>query len=641
MRWLCILALLLGGAWADELADQEPQKADSENAEKPNAGVTEAVKQATQARQKAAREKAANLAKKRKGKYAQKAKPLNEDHASDWAIPGDEASVAKKEPKKLGPDQIWARAAFTEPEDWEQCSREQIKHYHELETQMLQKNGECLTRLDKNIEDVKDVYKRAKHPKCHERIRDLVEELEHFKRVGTEYFSFPRDPYATKNCQTCQLVQKSYRFKEPPGLLNQKALTKEQSEDPTFRATIAFGFLVNPRDSKPQLERLFNLLVHDDHHYYVNIDKQKPTEAEQMKKWFLYNWGEHPSFNVGMSRTILRGGPGVMMSQLDEMNFFIENNITFTHFWHWSGTDYPVRSVDWMAAMLKRNGPFSYGEMFFQWKWRSHRILDEYVIPCYEENDGAGFLFRATWHKARPTPIPFQEYGGQAWILMHYEMARWISKCIFDNDNHDHPFWDSPVCREAPRILDFYTNAWSGEEIFVHLMMANGPFCRNVIGNPLKWMNWGQAAVAEWNRKFSEYPGRSPGIIKPENKNWLDKYGGMNARKVSLEHGEGTLDHFDYLSELHALDNPDYWRPSNDSYTVDYSGWGMKHYSPNTLPGDKPRGTWKRGGGKKGKPGLKKPEGATTKTEGDATKTEGGAEKTDKGEKEEGGHSEL
>merc|ERR1711879_242953 len=101
---------------------------------------------------------------------------------------------------------------------------------------------------------------------------------------------------------------------------------------------------------------------------------------------------------------------------------------------------------EYIAKVLRKNGPFSYTELYFQHPWRDQRILDEYILPCFEENNGKGFLFRATRSQARPVPYPFIEYGGQAWIILHSAFAKWLSKCLFDPDDHSHPFWDSEAC---------------------------------------------------------------------------------------------------------------------------------------------------------------------------------------------------
>lgn len=290
---------------------------------------------------------------------------------------------------------------------------EENKSFLDNEIAALESSAKSLGQLEDNINDVKSVYRRSNTVSCNKKIDELVKDLERMRIEGSDSFSFSRDPHAIRNCQPCQLADTvSHRVRAPRDITSLKQLTETQARDSMSRATIAFGFLVNPRDNRAQLTRLFDTLIHPNHHYFVNVDGKQADVAKEIVSWIKKKWGiSHPSFAVDSTRRVMRGGPGVMMSQLDEIYHFIKNDIHFTHFYHWSGVDYPLRSVDYIAAQLHRNGPFSYAEAFYQVNFRSYRILDEYVIPCYEENDGKGYLFRGTRHRARPNPLPFREFG--------------------------------------------------------------------------------------------------------------------------------------------------------------------------------------------------------------------------------------
>ena len=382
----------------------------------------------------------------------------------------------------------------------------------------------------------KQMLPRAKTAQCRQRIARLADYLEtSFER------RLPRHPHAESSCHVSWLAgsrdaanQHFFKPRNPPSPLKKK------------RATIAFIVQLFTRENREQLERLIDGIASPTHVYIFTIDP-KPDDAEGSRLTALLAFIKAAMLSRGVPESrfsfvheidVLYTGPSLLNATLLAMSrLFASDHPAWDFCINLSGSDYPIKSPEYMSAYLARMGNVSRVESFYQLPKYTHaRNVNDYLVECPEEPCGdhtlpatrllpptkdadcSGYVFLQTYGLRPPIQLSAL-FGGSAWFVLHRHFAGYVVSCLFSGidvatswsnaRSSEEKVADDAYCESIRGFVDYFSNIWSPEELFFQTALFNGPFCDHVRGGYLRYV----FGIKRGRRQIISALGKAPVIL--------------------------------------------------------------------------------------------------------------------------------
>ena len=366
---------------------------------------------------------------------------------------------------------------------------------------------------------------RALTQSCRDKIAQRADYLEReFER------RLPRHAYAELNCPVSWVAgtnAKASQFswdgrgRPPPW-------TPQGREDDD-RVRIAFIIQLYSKEKRSQLHRLLTALVDPDHVYVFTIDP-RPDDARGSNLAALKVYIKEFMSSAGVSADryrivshidVLYTGPSLVQATLLAMKQLFADGIPPWDFCiNLSGSDYPIKSLDYMSEYLRVWGNASYTESFLQVPDYIHgRGLLDFGVECPKEPCGdhrgkfpsapmpddaaegqecSGYVLHENWGR-RPVMQLSNMFGGSAWFALHRHFAGYAVECVYGEKvktswsasrTSKEAQQDAAYCASVRGMVEYFSDTWSPEETLIQTVLYNGPFCDHVRPGNLRWVHW-------------------------------------------------------------------------------------------------------------------------------------------------------
>ncbi|XP_036405920.1 xylosyltransferase 2 [Megalops cyprinoides] len=256
---------------------------------------------------------------------------------------------------------------------------------------------------------------------------------------------------------------------------------------------LAFVLVVHGRAIR-QLKRLIKAIYHQDHFYYIHVDKRSNylhREVQQIAKlypnvrttpWRMVTiWG-----GASLLKTYLRSMQD-LLSMLDwKWDFFI----------NLSATDFPTRTneelVDFLSRYRDKNFLKSHG------RENARFIKKQGLDRLFHECDSH------MWRLGeRIIPQGLEVSGGSDWFSLN---RRFVEYVINSQD------------QLVSGLKQFYTYTLLPAESFFHTVLGNSHMCDSLVDNNLRVTNWNRKLGCKCQYKhIVDWCGCSPNDFKPSD----------------------------------------------------------------------------------------------------------------------------
>ncbi|XP_069050561.1 xylosyltransferase 2 [Lepisosteus oculatus] len=254
---------------------------------------------------------------------------------------------------------------------------------------------------------------------------------------------------------------------------------------------IAFMLVVHGRAVR-QLKRLIKAIYHQDHFYYIHVDKRSHYLHREVQQIAT----QYPNIRVTPWRMVtIWGGASLLKTYLCSM----QDLLSMTD-WNWdffinlSATDFPTRTNDELVAFLS--------------KYRDKNFLKSHgrENARFIKKQGLDRLFHECeshmWRLGeRQIPQGLEVSGGSDWFSLTRKFVEYV---INSQDEL------------VSSLKQFYTYALLPAESFYHTVLGNSHMCETLVDNNLRVTNWNRKLGCKCQYKhIVDWCGCSPNDFKP------------------------------------------------------------------------------------------------------------------------------
>ncbi|XP_005998331.1 xylosyltransferase 2 [Latimeria chalumnae] len=256
---------------------------------------------------------------------------------------------------------------------------------------------------------------------------------------------------------------------------------------------IAYVLVVHGRAIR-QLKRLIKAIYHQDHFYYIHVDKR----SNYLHREVLQLSHQYPNIRVTPWRMVtIWGGASLLKMYLRSMKDLLEMlDWKWNYFINLSATDYPTRTNDELVAFLSK-----YQDKNFL---KSHGRDNARFI----KKQGLDRLFHECdshmWRLGeRQIPEGIVVDGGSDWFCLTREFVDYV---VYTQDEL------------VSRLKQFYTYTLLPAESFFHTVLENSHMCDSLVDNNLRVTNWNRKLGCKCQYKhIVDWCGCSPNDFKPQD----------------------------------------------------------------------------------------------------------------------------
>ena len=391
------------------------------------------------------------------------------------------------------------------------------------------------------------VLSRAKTEGCRQRVHTMTNHtLLRFER------SFERHATAELACPVHDIINH-----DKDASVNGWPRRQPKASLAKCDATIAFSIELVPRAKRPLLARLLDRIVRPSHVYVFTIDSTPNPGGKAVRGLEAYvrarMAGAKGAHLVGVltGNDVVYQGQSLLRAQLVALRALLEDGVPSWDFViNLSGSDYPVRSVEFTARQLAASGARSYLESWLQVPDHGNgRDLWAWFIECPEEpckgnlprEKCQGYVFQHGWRR-KPPLGPVREFGGSAWWVLHHDFVRYTWSCLESlppDEEERYPAvhqllsavtasnrlaepvaeTDVAYCRSVRGMYQWFSTSYDPAETFLHTVLFNGPHCAQVGLGSLHWVAWDPRAgdqSCNTATASGDYPNKRPGCLAME-----------------------------------------------------------------------------------------------------------------------------
>ncbi|XP_029102906.1 xylosyltransferase 2-like [Scleropages formosus] len=334
-------------------------------------------------------------------------------------------------------------------------------------------NGDFAPKCEVVGKDALSALHRAPSRQCRQEIADVV--CQHQEgRLMPE--SFP------------QFCPQQHGFSNP--VLHGGDMDNEpaKADDPV---RVAYMLVVHGRAIR-QLKRLIKAIYHQDHFYYIHVDKRSDyLHREVFRITELY-----PNVRVTPWRMVtIWGGASLLKAYLRSME-----DLLSMQDWHWdyfinlSATDFPTRTNEELVAFLSKHRDKNF--------LKSHGRENARFI----KKQGLDRLFHECdshmWRLGdRTIPEGLEVSGGSDWFSLTHRFVEYV---IHSQD------------LLVSGLKKFYGYTLLPAESFFHTVLGNSHMCDTLVDNNLRVTNWNRKLGCKCQYKhIVDWCGCSPNDFKP------------------------------------------------------------------------------------------------------------------------------
>ncbi|XP_070811439.1 LOW QUALITY PROTEIN: xylosyltransferase 1 [Pituophis catenifer annectens] len=307
-----------------------------------------------------------------------------------------------------------------------------------------------------------------------------------------------RQEIAKTYCQHKQgklMPEQVTRFCPLEGKANNNLQWDEDSIEymPADPVRIAFVLVVHGRASR-QLMRMFKAIYHQDHFYYIHVDKR----SNYLHRQVLQFASQYPNVRVTSWRmATIWGGASLLSTYLQSMQDLLEmKDWPWDFFINLSAADYPIRTNDQLVAFLSRYRNMNFLKSHGRDNARFIRKqgLDRLFLECDTH----------MWRLGdRKIPEGITVDGGSDWFLLNRKFVEYIT---FSTDDL------------VTKMKQFYSFTLLPAESFFHTVLENSPHCDTMVDNNLRITNWNRKLGCKCQYKnIVDWCGCSPNDFKPSD----------------------------------------------------------------------------------------------------------------------------
>ncbi|MBN3304886.1 XYLT2 Xylosyltransferase, partial [Amia calva] len=254
---------------------------------------------------------------------------------------------------------------------------------------------------------------------------------------------------------------------------------------------VAFVLVVHGRSIR-QLNRLIKAIYHQDHFYYIHVDKRSNylhREVQQIAQ-------QYPNVRVTPWRMVtIWGGASLLKTYLRSMQDLLSMvDWKWDFFINLSATDFPTRTNEELVAFLS--------------KYRDKNFLKSHgrENARFIKKQGLDRLFHECdthmWRLGeRQIPQGLEVSGGSDWFALTRNFVEYV---INSQD------------QLVSGLKQFYTYALLPAESFYHTVLGNSRMCDTLVDNNLRVTNWNRKLGCKCQYKhIVDWCGCSPNDFKP------------------------------------------------------------------------------------------------------------------------------
>ncbi|KAJ7989394.1 hypothetical protein DPEC_G00304090 [Dallia pectoralis] len=256
---------------------------------------------------------------------------------------------------------------------------------------------------------------------------------------------------------------------------------------------VAFVLVVHGRAIR-QLQRLIKAIYHQDHFYYIHVDKRSNylhREVQQIVQ-------QYPNVRATPWRMVtIWGGASLLKAYLRSMQDLLSMlDWKWDFFINLSATDFPTRTNDELVAFLSQHRDKNF--------LKSHGRENARFI----KKQGLDRLFHECdnhmWRLGERTiPEGLEVSGGSDWFAL---TRRFVEYAINSQDEL------------VAGLKQFYTYALLPAESFFHTVLGNSHMCDSLVDNNLRVTNWNRKLGCKCQYKhIVDWCGCSPNDFKPQD----------------------------------------------------------------------------------------------------------------------------
>ncbi|XP_070581235.1 xylosyltransferase 1-like [Ptychodera flava] len=256
---------------------------------------------------------------------------------------------------------------------------------------------------------------------------------------------------------------------------------------------IVFILIVHGRAFR-QVRRLFKVLYHVDHYFYIHVDARSDylyRELNKMSQWY-------PNVRVAPWRmSTIWGGASLLQMLLKCMSDLLEMKD-----WHWdffinlSESDFPIKTNSQLVAFLSlnKNANFLKSHGRDDAKFIRKQGLDRTFLECDNH----------MWRLGdRRLPKGIAIDGGSDWIALNRHYCEYLTTS------------DDAL---ISGVKKFYKYTLLPAESFFHTVLENSELCETMVDNNLRVTNWKRKLGCQCQYKhIVDWCGCSPNDFKPED----------------------------------------------------------------------------------------------------------------------------
>eukprot|EP00062_Callorhinchus_milii_P009122 gi/632952731/ref/XP_007892011.1/ PREDICTED: xylosyltransferase 1 [Callorhinchus milii] len=281
--------------------------------------------------------------------------------------------------------------------------------------------------------------------------------------------------------------------------LEGKATNNIQPEDdslellPSHPIRIAFVLVVHGRGSR-QLQRMFKAIYHQDHYYYIHVDKR----SNYLHRQVLGFARQYPNVRVTSWRmATIWGGASLLTMYLRSMRDLLEmKDWSWDFFINLSAADYPIRTNDQLVTFLSRYRDMNFLKSHGRDNARFIRKqgLDRIFFECDTH----------MWRLGdRKIPEGVTVDGGSDWFLLNRKFMEYVTYSEDELVSH---------------MKRFYAYTLLPAESFFHTVLENSHMCDTMVDNNLRITNWNRKLGCKCQYKhIVDWCGCSPNDFKPQD----------------------------------------------------------------------------------------------------------------------------
>ncbi|XP_077865258.1 xylosyltransferase 1-like [Saccoglossus kowalevskii] len=256
---------------------------------------------------------------------------------------------------------------------------------------------------------------------------------------------------------------------------------------------IVYILIVNGRAFR-QIRRLFKVLYHIDHYFYIHVDARSDylhRELSQMAQWY-------PNVRLTPWRmSTIWGGASLLQMLLKCMQDLL--NMTD---WYWdffiniSESDFPIKTNDQLVSFLSMNRNYNFLKSHGRddTKFIRKQGLDRTFLECDNH----------MWRLGdRKLPKGITIDGGSDWLGLNRQFCEYL---ITSDDDL------------ITGLKIFYKYTLLPAESFFHTVLENSELCQTMVDNNLRVTNWKRKLGCQCQYKhIVDWCGCSPNVFKPED----------------------------------------------------------------------------------------------------------------------------